>query len=95
MNDILDKITVAIDGESVTYFVAITTAPRAYDGFGTLSLRDTYNDDGKEARIVLIREEHFAWQNNGRYNSGGYYATHFDKEHIAEELWKRLYGSPE
>ena len=94
MNETLDKMTVAIDGETVTYLVAQTTAPRAYDGFGTLSLADTYGPSGESVRVVLIREEHFAWQ-NGRYNSGLFYATHFDKQHIADELWKRLAGPAE
>jgi hypothetical protein len=86
MNNILDTITVAIDGESVLYFVAQTTAPIAYDGFGTISVFETSN-----VRVVLIREEHFNWQ-NGRYNSGLYYATHYPKTEIVQELWKRLAG---
>jgi hypothetical protein len=91
MNNILDTITVAIDGESVLYFVAQTTAPIAYDGFGTISVLETYGGSGESVRVVLIRDEHFNWQ-NARYNSGLFYATHFDKKHIAQELWKRLAG---
>jgi hypothetical protein len=96
MTDSLDTITVAIDDQPVTYFVAQTTAPKAYDGFGTINVFETYGDTGNErnVRIVLIREEHFNWQ-NGRYNSGLYYATHYDKENIAQELWKRLAGQSE
>jgi hypothetical protein len=93
MNNILDTITVAIDGEMVLYFVAQTTAPIAYDGFGTINVFESwmYGGSGETVRVVLIRDEHFNWQ-TGRYNSGLYYATYYPKEHIAQELWKRIAG---
>ena len=90
----LDTITVTIDGESLLYFVGQTTAPISYDGFGTVNVCETYGEEGQRVRVVLIREDSFNWQ-NGRYNSGLYYITYFSKEHIAQELWKRIAGQSE
>ena len=98
MNKQLDRITVGIDGEAVTYFIAQTTAPRAYDGFGTFTIYSyDFDEDGRAVskdgfRMVLIREEHFEWQ-NGRYNSGLFYAIRpedVDKQDVVKALWKRF-----
>jgi hypothetical protein len=59
---------------------AYTTAPEAYDGFGTTS--DIVGTlDGKPLRRVTIRDEHFTWQTQ-RYGSGMYPA--FTPEQYAE-----------
>lgn len=83
-----DTITVQIgSGEAVTYRAVDTTAPKVYDGFGTIEIMDAYDD----ARTVLIREEHYTWQTQ-RYASGmkAFNETIFDEEQIVEELWKRI-----
>ena len=46
-----------------------TTAPDAYDGFGTSTL---YRDDNR--RLVMMMAQHQEWQTM-RYRSGGYQAT--------------------
>lgn len=88
----LEQITVAIGGESVTYWIAETSAPKAYDGFGTFTVAEYSGENGKLWRIVLIREENLNWQ-AGRYNSGLYYATKptgFDVAAVAAHLWEKL-----
>lgn len=89
INTDFPSVSIALDGDTVVYRVAITTAPAAYDGFGTISLVETYDGEGKEARIVLIRDEHFVWQTM-RYSSGCHTASPFDKEGVVEWLWKRI-----
>jgi hypothetical protein len=74
--------------EAVRYHVRQTRAPKAYDGFGTIELAD-YNDYG---RIVLIRDEHLAWQ-EGRYSSGTFACTspeYYDEKSVCKELWNRI-----
>jgi hypothetical protein len=90
----LDKISVAINGESVTYVIAETQAPKEYDGFGTFSLYEYYDDEDQSNnyRIVLIRLEHLAWQ-EGRYASGMFAAqlpSWLDPKNVVNELWVRL-----
>lgn len=97
----MKKITVTIGKTSVTYVLAATTAPSVYDTFGTLTLEAKFDEsDGKPVRLILIREEHLAYQTM-RYSSGLYgYATeagrfdYFDPEFIDVErlLWARVDG---
>lgn len=85
-------ITITINDDKVSYTAHQITAPAAYDGFGTISLRDwTY--DGKTTRLILIREEHRRWQ-EGRYNSGMFYLAEPEVElsAIMETLWHRIAG---
>ena len=91
---ILTFPTIAITiGElgDVIYVIAQTSAPLSYDGFGTLSLLETYGPGNEIFRIVLIREEQFNWQ-FGRYASGMHTPEPFPGEtnDVAEHLWKRL-----
>ena len=65
-----------------------TNAPKAYDGFGTISLYD----DLPKLRLVLIDERHKDWQ-VGRYLSGMHYANPFTEhpESIYRDiLYKRM-----
>lgn len=77
-----------------TYIVARTTAPKDYDGFGTISLGESYLHDRK-ARVVLIQENHLEWH-AGRYGSGLHSidteetADVIDERDIIELLYKRL-----
>lgn len=85
----MQTIQISINGDSVTYHARQTTAPRAYDGFGTIELKDL----GTE-RIVLIRDEHLNWQTM-RYSSGLHTPTEVEApvEYIIDELWQRLNGN--
>jgi hypothetical protein len=82
---------------NATYLVAATTAPKAYDGFGTIDLGGPITlGDNHEARIVLVREEHAQWQRS-RYGSGGHCCSedavsYLDEATVVEELYKRLSG---
>ncbi len=58
------------------YLIRITTAPEAYDGFGTLTLEmlDTvtrYAGSERQYRKIAVRPEHAEWQQQ-RYSSGLY-----------------------
>lgn len=91
MDNDLEQITIAIGGDAVTYHIAETSAPPAYDGFGTFTVAG-YDNEDRHWRIVLIRAENLKWQ-NGRYNSGLFYATKptgFDASAVAAHLWERL-----
>ena len=96
-------ITVQIGTTTVTYVIAATTAPAAYDGFGTFTLTSMGADDrGKALRLVLIRQEHLQWQTM-RYSSAlegwtveaGRY-DYFDPACLDVEglLWERLQHGP-
>jgi hypothetical protein len=49
--------------------VRYTTAPEAYDGFGTITVRVVGTFAGKPLRCVAIQPAHLEWQ-TCRYNSG-------------------------
>jgi hypothetical protein len=85
-------IAVTINDERVNYTAHMTSAPDAYDGFGTISLCD-WSQDGRTWRLVLIRDQHRRWQ-EGRYNSGMFYLSEppQDASAIVHELWKRIAG---
>lgn len=73
-----------------------TTAPAAYDGFGTIHLRDSYLND-RPARLVLIDAKSWDWQ-TGRYSSGmhGFEVEElggtgmFTERDIVEIIWGRV-----
>lgn len=48
-----------------------TTAPEAYDGFGTFTIAESraHKGESRTTRLVAIRQEHVEWQ-RGRYGSG-------------------------
>lgn len=80
-----ETIKVQLGDEPVNYVLGQTTAPQAYDGFGTISVLKT-----QDVRIVLVREEHFTWQ-NGRYNSGMFYLTPYEnRDGVIQHLWARF-----
>lgn len=63
-----------------------TTAPKAYDGFETKSVRETEWQDslGNIVREVSVLEEHLEWQ-AGRYHSGmHFFGTEHDLETLSE-----------
>jgi hypothetical protein len=51
------------------YVIRYTTAPKSYDGFGTIDCGVIARDGEKDVRWVKIQEEHLAWQES-RYASG-------------------------
>jgi hypothetical protein len=71
------------------YRAAVTTAEENYDGFGTISLSEYYNTRGKDARLVLIRREHFDRQCT-RYASGLHTPEAADKD-LEEEIGRRAF----
>ena len=79
------------------YTVYHTNAPKAYDGFGTITLQDRGNLDREsgevknQSRIVAIDEPHIQWQTM-RYASGNHFAepvAHSDNWAV-DRLNKRL-----
>ena len=78
------------------------TAPRAYDGFGTITAKefgapiivDNIVTKG-DARLVLIERDHLQWQ-VGRYQSGLYAGivddieNTFEQRDITEALYSKL-----
>lgn len=70
-----------------------TTAPREYDGFGTIHIYpDNITEKGE--RVVLVDTEHKTWQ-VGRYGSGLYTAEECDglDTYIQDHLLKRIRGT--
>lgn len=80
---------------TASYHLYEATAPREYDGFGTISLHDHVS--AGDPRWVLIRTEHENWQVS-RYASGMYTPRKMDAAEfmgvhdtwITEQLYKRL-----
>ena len=84
-------VSVRIGVDHVLYHIRVTRAPKNYDGFGTIELRDYGQPVG---RLVLIRDEHYGWQ-TGRYQSGMFACTPPDYDNqseVQQELWRRLLG---
>jgi len=82
-------ITVKIGTFERTYTLVRTTAPKEYDGFGTL---EVYESGNKEERYVLIDVNHKEWQ-EGRYGSSLYVFKDVEndlKQYVQLELYKRL-----
>lgn len=72
-----------------TYAVVKTTAPAAYDGFGSFA----FDHEGDGQRWVLVEIEHLAWQ-LARYQSGMYRVERVDatrvQSTVEEILWSRI-----
>jgi hypothetical protein len=64
----------------------ITTAPDAYDGFGTATLALLGLYRGQSVRLVATPPEHGAWQ-RARYDSGLHFAW-------TEEQWEKWSKEP-
>ncbi len=81
-------IKIAIGNDTKQFHIMTTDAPKEYDGFGTFCVGEF-----KSERTVLIRVEHFAWQQK-RYQSGNHYMRTSDlgNESIEEFLWSRVEG---
>ncbi len=81
-------ITIKIGNIEKNYIVYKTNAPINYDGFGTFSILNYWED-----RYVLIQSVHEIWQTM-RYASGTYlYEKVTDENQINEfivMLWKRI-----
>ena len=90
------KIIVQIGDARKDYVVALTSAPKAYDGFGTLELMQDCFEKGQ--RLILIAEPTLEWQ-KGR-NGSGMYATITESDDLDEllereivsTLWDRVTG---
>lgn len=80
------KFTIRLGNKKpITYNVIVTTAPRSYDGFGTFTIHEDYIQvNGKQARLVAIKEEHFNYQ-TGRYQSGMHTASDEMLDFMADE----------
>ena len=88
-------IKVTIGRFDKEYVLVETTAPREYDGHGTLEI---YEDSGLDApRMILVEKANMLWQ-EGRNRSGLYtFDTQEDalnpdtmKRFIEDRLYKRL-----
>jgi hypothetical protein len=82
------------DEDTVLFHARVTDAPPVYDGFGTFTVAEWSGEGKNEARLVLIRDEHFEWQTH-RYASGMHTPTlpeYFNRKAIAEVLWHRITG---
>ena len=81
------EVTIAVGEARRTYRLFETTAPDAYDGFGTVTY---YRGDG--SRFVLVDVRHAEWQAQ-RYASGMQAVLPsdlFPADGIAETLWALL-----
>ncbi len=68
--------------------VVYTTAPEAYDGFGTVTLAEVAGIDshGRAIRKVGIRPEHWDWQTQ-RYGSGMHVAVRESEIERFKDIW--------
>ena len=73
------RLALQVGSFKTTLAIFVTTAPEAYDGFGTFTVHEY---DGH--RLVAIQEPHVAWQ-TGRYASGLHSPQEFNGEH--EKFW--------
>lgn len=87
------KIKLQIGTYKVEFVAMKTTAPREYDGFGTVHI---YPDEIEEKceRVVLVDTEHKTWQ-VGRYGSGLYSAEDLDgvDHYVQAQLLKLIRGT--
>jgi hypothetical protein len=91
------QVDVTIDKHTVTYHFRRTSAPKAYDGFGTFTVYEydageKYKD--QSFRVVAIRAEHLNWQ-TARYSSGCFaspWPEDWQRDDLVLALWKRLQG---
>ena len=56
----LDHITIAVGSASRDYRARLTNAPKVSDTFTTITVRDTYLQDGSPGRLVLIATDQLA-----------------------------------
>ena len=90
------KIDVKIGTFERSYVMAQTTAPKEYDGFGTLEIYTSAPAAGENGRdpdrYVLCDVDHVVWQ-EGRYRSG-LYTFEIPDEDISswaqDNLFKRM-----
>ncbi|HKW13092.1 MAG TPA: hypothetical protein VJS69_01260 [Candidatus Krumholzibacteria bacterium] len=94
-------LTLAFHGAdiAITYVLGVTSAPPAFDAFGTLTLYDSGSDSWqggpKRERYVLIQQQHESWQ-EGRYRSGLFSYERSDAlpaADIAARLYKAMTGA--
>lgn len=76
-----------IGSYKTTFHLFDTTAPEAYDGFGTITIR-TYENDGRTHRLVGVNGlANVAWQ-TGRYGSGLNPCYPFDPNREESMFWQ-------
>ena len=80
----LQGITFKVEDIADQYRIGTTTAPKAYDGFGTLNLEPgvaTETDLGvvEKVRIIAIPKDHYEWQ-TARFYSGLYTFVPLEEE---------------
>jgi len=93
-NNVKNMVRLVIGDIAKQYIVVETTAEKGYDGFGTLEIYDSGNEQ-KPDRFVLIETENFAWQIQ-RYWSGNR-AVEVHDDHsmtgfMIQKLWERVTG---
>ena len=91
-----ETIRVLIGTFDRTYGLYETSAPRNYDGMGTLEIVEGSTDQGKPMRYVLIDETQLAWQ-EGRNSSGLHFTRAADVpiSYVQDKLLRRLTGERE
>jgi hypothetical protein len=96
----IQATTVKIGTTEITYELWRTSAPPEYDGFGTMTLYDSGEENGERAypgarpvrvRYVLIDVRHSEWQ-RGRYASGMYAAVESDDGPSAKDVEARVWN---
>jgi hypothetical protein len=100
----MTTIKMTIGTYNVTYVAKRTTAPRNYDGFGTLEIYDSgdprlaktgvrHDETGevRSERLVLVDVEHEEWQTS-RYFSGLYSCETADglEDYVQRSLLERV-----
>lgn len=75
----MQKIDVQIGTWKMTYVLAVTSAPEAFDGYGTFTVREIGPNEFKPAdtdRMIMIQTDMVDWQT--ARNSSGLYPTFTD-----------------
>lgn len=93
-----NTFTVTIGSKTRTYYLWETSAPQAYDGFGTFTFSETGGKPNDEhyKRVVFVQVENAKWQ-EARYCSGLYAPVKREidpliKGYIEEQLFTRMEG---
>ena len=89
-------IKVTVGCFECTYHCYETTAPKNYDGFGTLTIYSAPEGEGI-VRYVLIPAASLPWQ-TARYSSGLHTPTPVDfvsENDLKDRLLERLFRDPE
>lgn len=63
------KVQIQIGRFEREYTLVETNAPKAYDGHGTFTLKDSMDDPRYGIRVILVEVGHAKWQ-EGRNHSG-------------------------